>query len=97
LADAEATATRTRSQGDAEAAKYYAVFEKNPELASFLLQLTGLESLLKEKTTLILDTTTPPLQLLKEAGQLTPLKPNKNAVAGDNSNSPRTARNFDSK
>ncbi|HEY0454951.1 MAG TPA: protease modulator HflC [Verrucomicrobiae bacterium] len=93
LADAEATATRTRSQGDAEAAKYYAVFEKNPELASFLLQLTGLESLLKEKTTLILDTTTPPLQLLKEAGQLTPLKP----MAGDNSNSPRTARNFDSK
>jgi membrane protease subunit HflC len=70
LADAEATATRTRSQGDAEAAKSYAVFEQSPDLANFLLQLNGLELFLKEKTTLILDQATPPLNLLRGSPQV---------------------------
>ncbi|HUR46303.1 MAG TPA: protease modulator HflC [Candidatus Saccharimonadales bacterium] len=69
LADAEATATRTRSQGDAEAAKSYAIFERSPDLANFLLQLNGLELFLKEKTTLILDQATPPLNLLRATSQ----------------------------
>ena len=66
LYDAEAEATRIRGQGEAEAAKYFQVFEQEPALANFLLNLTGLESFLKDRTTLILDQETPPLQLLKE-------------------------------
>ncbi len=88
LADAEATATRTRSQGDAEAAKSFAVFEQSPELANFLLQLTGLELLLKERTTLILDQGTPPLNLLRAT---TP-PPNGRPRIADTS-SPRPVRN----
>ena len=65
LADAEAEATRIRGQGDAEAAKYFQVFEQEPALATFLLNLSGLEAFLKDRTTLILDQDTPPLQLLK--------------------------------
>jgi hypothetical protein len=37
---------------------------QEPELASFLLRLTGLEMFLRERTTLILDQSTPPLDLL---------------------------------
>jgi membrane protease subunit HflC len=65
LADAEAEATRIRGQGDAEAQKYFQVFEQEPVLANFLLSLSGLEAFLKDRTTLILDQDTPPLQLLK--------------------------------
>jgi modulator of FtsH protease HflC len=64
LSEAEAKATIIRGQGDAEAAKSYAVFEKNPELAVFLLQLKALESSLKERTTLILDQQTTPFNML---------------------------------
>jgi modulator of FtsH protease HflC len=66
LADADAEATRTRGLGDLEAAKSYEVFKQEPALANFLLQLSGLESFLKERATLILDLDTPPLNLLKE-------------------------------
>ena len=37
---------------------------QEPELANFLLRLTGLELFLKEKTTLILDQHTSPLDLM---------------------------------
>jgi len=67
LAKADAEATRIRGQGELEAAKAWQVFQKNPELASFLLQINALEQFLKERTTLILDQTTPPLQLLTPA------------------------------
>jgi modulator of FtsH protease HflC len=65
LAEAEAEATRIRGQGDAEAVKYFQVFEQEPTLANFLLNLSGLEAFLKDRTTLILDQETPPLQLFK--------------------------------
>jgi membrane protease subunit HflC len=65
LADAEAEATRLRGLGDAEAQKYFRVFEQEPALANFLLGLAGLEAFLKERTTLVLDQDTTPLQLLK--------------------------------
>lgn len=65
LAQADSEATRIRSQGELEASKSFEVFQRNPELASFLLQLTGLELFLRERTTLILDEGTPPLHLLK--------------------------------
>ena len=65
LAEADAEATRTRGLADKEAAKSFAVFSQNPELANFLQQLNAMEQLLKEKTTLILDPATPPLNLLR--------------------------------
>lgn len=74
LADADAEATRIRGQGEREAAKSFQVFEQNPELANFLLKLTGLEAFLKERTTLILDQGTPPLDLLKAGSTLSPEK-----------------------
>jgi membrane protease subunit HflC len=96
LADAEATATRTRSQGDAEAAKSYAVFEQSPDLANFLLQLNGLELFLKEKTTLILDQATPPLNLLRGNAQVPSL--GKPGTSGSSANeltngAPASAKN----
>ena len=70
LADADAEATTIRGMGEREAAKSFEVFQQNPELANFLLKLTGLEAFLKERTTLILDQGTPPLDLLKSGAIL---------------------------
>jgi len=64
LVQAEAEAKRIRAEGDRSAAEYYAVFGKNPELAAFLRKLESLRQTITEKTTLILDTRTPPYDLL---------------------------------
>ncbi len=64
LAAAEAQATGIRSEGDAEAARSYSVFQQNPELAVFLLKLNALENTLKERSTLVVDPRTPPFDLL---------------------------------
>jgi modulator of FtsH protease HflC len=79
LADAEAEATRVRSLGEAEAAKSFRVFEQNPELANFLLKLNALKSFLKEKTTLILDPNTSPLELLRDTASHSPQPAKSNA------------------
>ena len=68
LTEADRKATEIRGEGDAEAAKSFAVFEGNPELATFLLKLNALEATLKERSTLILDERTPPFDLLKGTG-----------------------------
>ena len=61
-----------------EAAKYLRVFDKNPELAAFLRKLDSLRTIMKSKTTLVLDTNTDPFTLLKSnADQLA--APAKNA------------------
>lgn len=65
LADADAAATRIVGEGQAQAAKSFAVFKENPDLANLLLKLSVLETMLKEKTTLILDENTPGLDLLR--------------------------------
>lgn len=65
LSDAEAQALRIKSTGELEAAKTYTEFRQEPELANFLLSLDALESFLKEKSVLFLDTQTAPLNLLK--------------------------------
>lgn len=65
LAEAEAEAKRIRGQGDEAAARYYAVFSRNPELAKFLRSLEALKISLGENDTLILDTETPPFTLFK--------------------------------
>jgi membrane protease subunit HflC len=65
LANAEAEATKVRALGESEAAKTIETFNQDPELANFILQLSALEAFLKEKTILVLDTQTSPLDLLK--------------------------------
>ena len=73
LADAEAQAKEIRAKGDAEAAKYYAVFKQNPELAEFLRKLDSLRVVMKGRTTLVVDTNTAPFDLLKPGAET--LKP----------------------
>jgi membrane protease subunit HflC len=62
---AEGQATQIRGRGEAEAAKSLAVFQQNPELASFLFRLTALENSLKDRSTLIFDQQTPPFNLFQ--------------------------------
>jgi len=76
LTDAEAAAKEIRAQGDADAAKYYAVFKKNPELATFLRKLDSLRKIMKSRTTLVLDTDSAPFDLMKmNADKLKPAAP----------------------
>lgn len=65
LANAESQATRIKGIGEAEAAKSLAVFQQNPELASFVFRLNALESSLKERSVLIFDQQTPPFDLFR--------------------------------
>lgn len=66
LANATAAATRIEGEGVAEAAKTLAVFQQNPELAIFQLQLEALKSSLNQKATLIFDERTPPFDLFQK-------------------------------
>ncbi|HEY6167639.1 MAG TPA: protease modulator HflC [Verrucomicrobiae bacterium] len=70
LSKAEAEATVIKGEAEREAAKSLAVFEKNPKLANFLLDLKALEASLKDRATLILDQQTPPFNLLRGTEQL---------------------------
>ena len=74
LARADAEAMKLRGAAEAEAAKNFAVFQQEPELASFLIQLNALGNSLKERSTLVLDPQTPPFNLLK-AEALNPTAP----------------------
>ena len=49
----------------AEAAKSFAVFQKNPDLANFLLNLNAMELSLKSRATLIFDQHTQPFNLFQ--------------------------------
>jgi membrane protease subunit HflC len=64
LAEADADALRIRGEGQAESAKALAVLQQNPALANFNMKLDALQDLLKDRSTLILDQSTPPLDLL---------------------------------
>jgi membrane protease subunit HflC len=63
LSAAQGEALRIQGQGEAEASKYLAAFQQNPELASFLFRLDALQDSLKEKSTLIFDQQTGPFTL----------------------------------
>ena len=65
IANANADATRIEGAGVAEAAKTLSVFQQNPELAIFQLQLEALKSSLNKKSTLIFDERTPPFSLFQ--------------------------------
>lgn len=64
LSMAEAEAMQIRAEGDKTAAEAYAVFRKDPQLAAFLRKLEALRQAVSDKTTLVLDTQTPPYDLL---------------------------------
>lgn len=64
LTEAQAQGKRIRAEGDQTAATHYSAFRSNPELAVFLRKLDSLQKTLSDKTTLILDTNTPPYDLL---------------------------------
>ncbi len=70
LADAEAKARTIRAEGDAEAAKYYAEFTRNPQLAEFLLKLDSLRKIMKGRTTLVVDYSTAPFDLFKPGAEV---------------------------
>jgi membrane protease subunit HflC len=65
LAEADAQATKILGEGEKKAAESFQVFKQEPDLAIFLLKLKALEQFLQNKTTLILDQGTSPLDLLK--------------------------------
>ncbi|HMP81310.1 MAG TPA: protease modulator HflC [Verrucomicrobiota bacterium] len=64
LAQAGAKVIEFQGEAEKEAAKSLEVFRENPEFAVFLLKIRALEETLKDRTTLILDQRTPPLDLL---------------------------------
>jgi len=63
ISSADGEARQIRGRGEAVAAEVLPVFQQNPELANFLLRREALEESLKERTTLIFDTRTPPFDL----------------------------------
>jgi len=73
ISDAEAQALRIRGEAESKAAEALQTMNQEPDLANFLLRLSGLEMFLRERTTLILDQNTPGLDLL----QKTAVTPNK--------------------
>lgn len=69
LAEADAQATITLGRAEKEAASSFSIFNQEPELAGFLLKLRALEDLLRSRTTLILDDSTVPADLLRSLPQ----------------------------
>ena len=67
LADAQAEATRIEGEGVAEAAKTLPVFQKNPELANFLLSIDAIKQALNQRSTLFFDDRIPPFDLFHGA------------------------------
>jgi membrane protease subunit HflC len=61
VSDAEGQALRIRGEAESKAAESLQVMNQEPELAKFLMHLTGLESFLRDRTTLVLDENTLPL------------------------------------
>ena len=66
LDSASAEAQSIVAIGENQAATLLAEFEKNPELANFLLDLNSLEALLKNRTTLIMDGNSPLIHYLQQ-------------------------------
>jgi len=66
LARAKSEAERLKGEGDTEAAKYFEVFAKNPDLAIYLRKIHALQETLKTKTTVIVDPSIPPFDLFSQ-------------------------------
>jgi membrane protease subunit HflC len=65
LANAGGQAIQIRGKAEAQAAEYLAVFQQNPELASFIFRLSALEDSLKDRSILVFDQHTPPFDLFR--------------------------------
>jgi membrane protease subunit HflC len=65
IASAQSVATHIQGEGEFEAAQNLSVFQQNPELAVFELQLEALKSSMNQKSTLIFDERTPPFNLFR--------------------------------
>ncbi|MDB6064860.1 MAG: hflC 3 [Pedosphaera sp.] len=65
LATADAAATAIKAEGQKAAAESFAVFEQNPDLANFLLNLNALDASLKDRATLIFDQHSQPFNLFQ--------------------------------
>lgn len=65
IANATADATRIQGAGEAEAAKMLGVFQQNPQLAVFQLQLEALKNSMNQKSTLIFDERWSPFSLFQ--------------------------------
>ena len=92
LAEADADATRIRGLGQSKAAESIKTFEQDPPLANFLQKLDGLELFLKERTTLLLDESTSPLDLLRMAPPIS-IAPPVSAEVGGNKKTTRPSQN----
>jgi membrane protease subunit HflC len=66
LARARSEAEALKGKGDAEAAKHFEVFAKNPELAIYLRKIRALQETLKTRTTIIVDPSIPPFDLFSQ-------------------------------
>ncbi len=74
IANATADATRIQGAGEAEAAKMLGVFQQNPQLAVFMLQLDALKSSMNQKSTLIFDERWSPFSLFQNLPTNAPAK-----------------------
>jgi len=63
-AAAQARADVIRGEGEAEAARYYGMLNEDPMLAEFLLVINSIPEMLKDRTTIVIDTTKPPFTYL---------------------------------
>jgi len=73
--NAHAAAIRIQGEGEAEAAKVLPVFQRNPELATYLLRIDALKQSLNQRTTLIFDERTPPFDLFLNLPTNSPAHP----------------------
>lgn len=76
LAAAEARAKAVRGKGDAEAAKYYELLQKDTRLAMFLRDVEALRKILKKRSTVVFSADTQPFELLREMPDFEPSDPN---------------------
>lgn len=65
ISAAQGEAVQIRSLGEAAAQQYFVVFQQNPELAKFLLNLDALELALRSRATLIFDQQSAPFNLFQ--------------------------------
>jgi membrane protease subunit HflC len=65
IAAANAEATLLKGQGEKAAQESFVIFQQNPELAKFLLNLDALELALKDRATLIFDERSAPFNLFQ--------------------------------
>lgn len=82
ISEAQAQATVIEGEGEAEAAKYYKVFQQNPELAIFLLETEAIRSL-SDRTTLVLDQNTAPFHRLKQVVTPGPAREDSSRASSD--------------